>query len=235
MPTPLLTCDVHDNSFCVLGARQPFSLPVDIQLDPHVGILSSGVLSKGFIYTTIVAHNLIEAPSTGYSSIFWFKIDIRTTHVDHVASIVDSGNLDLGPDFDLGTSTVAVDQYGNMLINFQVSGPTLPQSFGVIGRKASDPPGTLRYPPKLIVRGELSYFYGAPSGSTRQGDYTGIQADPDCFTDPPVIGRPKCDFYGIGQHPLNTSFSPPGILTQWSTSIYRTAFHPGRVGPSTGP
>jgi hypothetical protein len=216
------------NLVCSILGRQPFPLDFENQLEIIEGTFATGVLSKGFIYTAVTTANIIEPPSVGYSSIIWLKIDVRTTNVTHTASVVDSGLLDLGRNFDLGFPAVSVDEYDNMLINFQVSGPTLPQSFGVIGRKDGDPPGTLRYPPKLVVKGAASYSSGGVP--TRQGDYTGLQADPDCFTEPfESIARPKCDFYGIGQHPLDGVFLEPGLLGRWSTSFYRATFHPKRT------
>jgi hypothetical protein len=69
--------------------------------------------------------------------------------------------------------SLAIDSFGNLLVHFSISSPTLYASMGYTGRRFNDPPNTIEPTIRLVKLGEESY-----TATPRWGDYSGVAIDP---------------------------------------------------------
>ena len=92
-------------------------------------------------------------------------------------TLVQSGNVDPGPDIYAWMPAIAVDGAGNMGIGFAMGGPNMHLGAGYTGRLASDPVGQTKLPVQELAAGEGGYQIVSGSRN-RWGDYTGLAVDP---------------------------------------------------------
>jgi len=72
--------------------------------------------------------------------------------------------------------SLAIDGFGNMLIHFSLSSPTLYASIGYTGRRFNDPPNTVESTVRIAKTGVESFIIAG--GQQRWGDYSGVAIDP---------------------------------------------------------
>ena len=102
----------------------------------------------------------------------------RTIFLPAVPTLVQSGNVDPGPQIHAWMPAVAVDGLGNLAIGFSLGGPQQYYGAGFTGRLATDPLGQTALPVTPLIAGRQNYQRLDSSGRNRWGDYSGLAVDP---------------------------------------------------------
>jgi uncharacterized repeat protein (TIGR01451 family) len=130
-------------------------------------------------YETLVFNHAVNADGAGLVGIRWYELR---------RSPVGTGSWTLNQQQTFspadGTSTyrwtgsIAMDMAGNMALGYNASNdgitphPTVFPCVRIVGRLASDPPGTMTTPEVHLVDG------GGANGGSRWGDYSMMRVDP---------------------------------------------------------
>ena len=101
----------------------------------------------------------------------WYEVDLGNWPTSGSPTLVQSGDIDLGPDIRTFFSSINVSPNGNAAITYSRSSPGEFISMGSAWRRACDPAGTM--PNSFIHK---SANTGETSG--RWGDYSAVQFDP---------------------------------------------------------
>lgn len=125
--------------------------------------------------TTTIAPS--SGDDAGQTTAHWLEVDTSTLSD---LSLLQQGNVG-GEDVATGAYTffpsLAVDKFGNMVIGFALSAPTLYPGAYYTGRQAGDPAGTLQ-PVETLAAG-VDYYVRTFGGSrNRWGDYSSVWLDP---------------------------------------------------------
>ena len=142
--------------------------------DPVGSVIMTGVWRDGSAW---VAHGILDpAIGDGENVVRWYEI--ATNNFPEVApTLVQSGNVDPGPDLHAWMPAIAADGAGNMAIGFALGGPNQYLGTGFTGRLASDPLGETVLPVAELAAGEGGYSL-ISGARNRWGDYTGMVIDP---------------------------------------------------------
>lgn len=133
--------------------------------------IMSGVVQGDRLWT---AHAIRDPAVDTETVVRWYEFDISGV----APTLVQTGNVDPGPDIHTWMTHINVDQDGDMGIAFSISGPNQFAGIGYTGRLASDPLGTTR-PVEIARTGDGSYSRFDGIGRNRWGDYSGLALDPD--------------------------------------------------------
>jgi hypothetical protein len=101
----------------------------------------------------------------------WYQIKTNDWPETGVPELIQSGDIDPGPDIRTFFTAIAPDGYGNAQMVFARSSPDEYISISKCGRLASDPLGTMRK--VTFIKNSSSPYNGS-----RWGDYSGISCDP---------------------------------------------------------
>lgn len=101
----------------------------------------------------------------------WYEIKTNNWPTSGAPTLVQSGDVQVGPGKHATFNSITADESGNALMTFASSSPTDYISIARCWRAATDPKGTMR--PPVIIRSNTS-----PYLSGRWGDYSGSAADP---------------------------------------------------------
>ena len=123
------------------------------------------------------AHGIVDPEiGDGENVVRWYEV-ATNNYPEAEPTLVQSGNVDPGPDVHAWMPAIAVDGAGNMAVGFALGGPNQYFGAGYTGRLATDPLGETVLPVSELVDGEGSY--SLVSGTrNRWGDYTGMVVDP---------------------------------------------------------
>lgn len=148
-------------------------------LDAGDGRVTSAVVAGDYLYAVFEVQ-----PANGKTpAVEWAKVNISDpAHPSLAAKGFIDGNL-LSPGAATFNGSIAVDANGDVLINFNASGPKLMPSDYFVVHHAGDPDGGFTSP--VLYKASTS-FYEEPAGvslgldgSTRWGDYSTAVADPN--------------------------------------------------------
>ncbi len=144
-------------------------------LDSIDSRIMTGVWRNGSAW---FAHSIRE-PSLGDDEAVarWYEVDTNS-FPSGTPTLVQSGNVDPGPELQAWMPALAVDGNDNLAIGFSLAGSTLNASAAFTGRLASDPAGTTVLPVVTYAAGEGSYSLIDSGGRNRWGDYSGLVVDP---------------------------------------------------------
>ena len=126
--------------------------------------IMSGVVRDQSLWT---AHAIRDPAIDNETVVRWYEFDV-SGFPGGLPTLVQSGNVDPGPDIHTWMAHINADAAGNMGIGFSVSGPNMYGSIGYTGRLATDPPGTTR-PYKIARGGEDAYSRLDAIGRNRWG------------------------------------------------------------------
>lgn len=164
-------------------ARQPGiaggSLPASLQSSAQPAI-------TGYRMVWAIAHNI----SAVQIVIRWFEFDLSAFSQTGVITLVQSGDLFVDAQTDLIIPSISIDEDGNIMLSFQMTGYNLFPNQAYVTRLASDPLGTMRMPPIVTAPGRNSFITG-------NGD--GMQSTQSLVLDP--VDRKT--FYAFGTNPDN--------------------------------
>ncbi|MET3907538.1 hypothetical protein ABID59_001879 [Bradyrhizobium sp. S3.3.6] len=136
---------------------------------------------QGLAYTSSGGHNYVygvseATPSAGgLAQIEWFKLDVTDpTNPQYVIGNVISG-ASIGTGVAVFTPSIAVDQNGDVLINFSASGPNMYPSdyYTVLGAGASD------FTAPTLYQASTTFFDSGALNDQRWGTYSTAIADPN--------------------------------------------------------
>ncbi len=158
-----------------------FAEPVDVpqkgspsKADTIGTRVSTGVWRDGSAW---FAQAITEPGGDGETLVRWYEV---ATNAFPVADpiLVQSGNVDPGPDRYAWMPAVAVDGEGNLGIGVSVGGSN--EFFGAAftGRLVDDPPGITALPLVTLAEGVGTYELNDTFGRNRWGDYSGLVVDP---------------------------------------------------------
>lgn len=159
------------------GIRQapPLTNPFEEPIIPIENIpitINNGVLADDMLW---LSHNVLSEDDERYVA-RWYQIDVSKLYCGK-AKLVQQGNVDDGVN-DIYYSAINVDKHGNMGIEFCISGPYQWPAIAYTGRLNDDPKGTVRFPLRYAIGGDLYYQTTAGGGRNRYGDYTALAMDP---------------------------------------------------------
>ncbi len=142
--------------------------------DPVGSRIMTGVWRDGSAW---VAHGILDpAIGDGENVARWYEV-ATNNFPEAEPTLVQSGNVDPGPDLHAWMPAIAADGAGNMAIGFALGGPNQYLGAGFTGRLATDPLGETVLPVAELAAGEGGY--SLVSGTrNRWGDYTGMVIDP---------------------------------------------------------
>jgi hypothetical protein len=149
----------------------------------------SGVVRNGSLWT---AHAISDPAVDGEAVVRWYQFDV-TGFPGSGATLIQSGNVDPGPDIHTWMTHINVDASGNMGIGFSIGGPTQYAAIGYTGRLANDPLGTTE-PVRTARVGKGNYQQIDGGGRNRWGDYSGLAIDPD-----------GCTFWQFHEYPTSAN------------------------------
>ena len=136
---------------------------------------------QGLAYTSSGGHNYVYGVSEampsagGLAQIEWFKLDVTDpTNPQFVIGNVISG-ASIGTGVAVFTPSIAVDQNGDVLINFSASGPNMYPSdyYTVLGAGASD------FTAPTLYQASTTFFDSGALNDQRWGTYSTAIADPN--------------------------------------------------------
>jgi len=112
-----------------------------------------------------------QDPVSGNANVRWYQIDAATNTLLQEGTISD-------PDLDLYYPSIAVNEFGNVVIGMTGSSETVfPSAYALVGQTAA---GTTTFgDPLLLASGVASYERLDGSGRNRWGDYSATQVDPN--------------------------------------------------------
>jgi hypothetical protein len=102
----------------------------------------------------------------------WYEIDMANWPLSGAPSLLQSGDVDLGPGVRTSFGSIAVDSQGAIALTYTRSSPTEFLAMARSYRLPGDPPGVLT--PSVTMRSS-----NAPNFLSRWGDYSGAVADPN--------------------------------------------------------
>jgi hypothetical protein len=137
----------------------------------------SGVKRNGSLWT---AHAISDPAVDGEAVVRWYQFDV-TAFSGSGAALIQSGNVDAGPDIHTWMPHINIDAAGNMGVGFSIGGPSQYAAIGYTGRLAGDPLGMTR-PVRTAHAGSGNYQKLDGIGRNRWGDYSGLAIDPDGCT-----------------------------------------------------
>jgi len=120
-------------------------------------------------HETIVGACVTDVDGTDHAGTRWFEL--RRTGGAGAWSLHQEGTIALDEDHRWASS-ISMDKNGNIALAYNTTGPTTFTSIRYIGRKASDPLGTMPEGEHEAVAGT------ANNSSTRWGDYSAMTLDP---------------------------------------------------------
>jgi len=145
----------------------------------------------------------------------WYEIKTNDWPSSGVPELVQSGDIDPGPDIRTFFTSIAADGYSNAAMCFARSSPNEYISMARCMRLSSDPLGTMR-DVVIVKNSSAPYNYG------RWGDYSGVNCDPS----------DDCTFW------MHAEYTPGG--NSWNTWIScckapnRPPDPPAIAGPTIG-
>jgi uncharacterized repeat protein (TIGR01451 family) len=150
------------------------------------------------------AVHAVMGSSGANSALRWYEIDEPTN------TVLQTGLID-DPDRDFHEPSIAVNEYGDVMIGYTCSGPTLAASTCVsVGETTGG--ATTFEPPQILAIG-AGYYYREGSGTrNRWGDYSATVLDP---TD-------SCTFYAFQEFVAVAAPSTAGPAQdggQWGTQV----------------
>ncbi len=101
----------------------------------------------------------------------WYEIKTNEWPSNGVPELIQSGDIDPGPDIRTFFTAISADIYGNAAMCFARSSPNEYISIARCTRRADDPLGTMR--DVIIIKNS-----SAPYTPGRWGDYSGVSCDP---------------------------------------------------------
>jgi len=101
----------------------------------------------------------------------WYEIRTNGWPSGGTPELIQSGEVDPGPEVRTFFNSISVDAYGNAAMCFSRSSPSEYISMARVMRLATDPPGTMRSPVTLKES-------TAPYPFNRWGDYSAVSVDP---------------------------------------------------------
>ncbi len=138
--------------------------------------------NKALYLTTTI--NPEAGPDAGQATAHWFQLDtssvLTSASPAGLITLADQGNIggeDIAPDTTTFFPSVAVNRAGDVKFGFSASAATIFADAFATGRRAADPPGTVR-PSETIKAGKDSYIRTFGGSRNRWGDYSGISVDP---------------------------------------------------------
>ncbi|TYL89684.1 hypothetical protein FXB40_34220, partial [Bradyrhizobium rifense] len=169
---------------------------------------------QGLAYTSSGGHNYVYGVSEampsagGLAQIEWFKLDVTDpTNPQYVIGNVISG-ASIGTGVAVFTPSIAVDQNGDVLINFSASGPNMYPSdyYTVLGAGASD------FTAPTLYQASTTFFDSGALNDQRWGTYSTAIADPN---------NPN-GFWISGEYVANG---------WWQTAVAQVSVHPDTTAP----
>ncbi|MEM9645150.1 MAG: hypothetical protein AAF989_09155, partial [Planctomycetota bacterium] len=123
------------------------------------------------------AHGIIDPTSgDGENVARWYEVSTNQFPTNN-PTLVQSGNVDPGPDVHAWMPAIAVDGSNNMAIGFSTGGPNQFFGAGFAGRLNDDPLGFTSEVREYATG--LANYEGVDSvGRNRWGDYSGLAIDP---------------------------------------------------------
>ncbi|TYL83074.1 Ig-like domain-containing protein [Bradyrhizobium cytisi] len=169
---------------------------------------------QGLAFTSSGGHNYVYGVSEampsagGLAQIEWFKLDVTDpTNPQYVMGNVISG-ASIGTGVAVFTPSIAVDQNGDVLINFSASGPNMYPSdyYTVLGAGASD------FTAPTLYQASSTFFDSGALNDQRWGTYSTAIADPN---------NPN-GFWISGEYVANG---------WWQTAVAQVSVHPDTTAP----
>ncbi|WP_195179097.1 S-layer family protein [Mesorhizobium sp. INR15] len=103
----------------------------NVLLDVNDGRIGNLVYANGFLYGT----NEIQSPGSSVPSVHWFKIDVSNPASPVMAAQGTISGDTIGANVATFNGSIAVDAAGDVIINFNASGPNmLPSDYYVLGK-----------------------------------------------------------------------------------------------------
>ena len=152
------------------GVLQP--PPDDYELDTFNEIVINAVVYKNSIWCV-----QMWSPEPGRVITRWYELDITNYFTDNQVTIKQFGDINPCPSpggsfLNTTYPAINVDRDGNMAIAFTLVGREQYATVAYTGRLACDPPGTVRYPFQIALKGTSTY------DQYRWGDYINLPIDP---------------------------------------------------------
>jgi hypothetical protein len=169
--------DIEDSSIVPIDYASPQRGTV-APIDGGDRRITSVVWRNNSLYATTVIYPT-SGPDTNQVTTHWFRFN--TSNAD-MLPLADQGNIG-GEELGFAAHTiwpaVNVDTYGNMVVSFSATGPTLyPGSYYAV-RTPTDPAGTVRMAGTLAAGQDVFALGGNTATSqNRWGDYTSVALDP---------------------------------------------------------
>ena len=201
--TPYVVTLPREISITNIGAyaRQPS--PIIPQGLIFINIPNNGVVYKDSMWVAF-ANNV----SSVHTVISIMEFDLSNVWATNEVTLRQFIDLDPGIDLDVGYPSLDINEEGDVMINFAISGPNQYIATGFTGRLATDPLNTIRYPVQIWLPGNSTYLSQGQNqtNSNRWLDYTGAMFDP--------VDRET--FYMFSNCPdPRVGVMPDGVTTQW--------------------
>jgi hypothetical protein len=177
------------------GARQPHPSGRTIEnVNPR---FVSNVFEQG---DSLWAVHAVQGTS-GSSAVRWYEIDETTDTVIQTGLIEDANE-------DYHEPSIAVNEYGKVIVGYTCSGPSLnPSSCVSIGETSGG--GTTTFEPRMVLQlGDGYYYRESAPGRNRWGDYSATVLDPD----------DSCTFWTFQEFVETSATGNPGPDTCSTTS-----------------
>ena len=189
------------------AARQPNPGGTALTLENVAPRFVGNVFELG---DSLWAVHAVMGSSGANSALRWYEIDEPTN------TVLQTGLID-DPDRDFHEPSIAVNEFGDVVIGYTCSGPTLAASSCVsVGETAGAV--TVFEPPQILAIG-AGYYYREGSGTrNRWGDYSATVLDP---TD-------SCTFYAFQEFVAVAAPSTAGPAQdggQWGTQVTELTFN----------
>ncbi|MBP7821283.1 MAG: hypothetical protein KA010_00075 [Saprospiraceae bacterium] len=120
-------------------------------------------------YESIVLNHVVDIDGNDTAGLRWYELRKNTDAQDW--SIYQQGTIGLD-DNSRFMGAIDIDANGNIALGYSVSSSTIYPSLRIIGRRNSDPLGTMTLDETLLKSGE------AASSTERWGDYSAMNVDP---------------------------------------------------------
>lgn len=170
--------DIDDTSVFPIEDMSP-QRGTDVMINGGDRRVTSVVWRDNSLYATTVVFPSAW-PETNQVTTHWFRFDTSNTNIIGLADQGNVGGEELGFAAHTIWPAVNVDQYGNMVVGFSATGPTLYPGAYYAVRTPSDPAGTLRVPGTLAA-GLDAFALVADTdddGGVGWGEYTSVALDP---------------------------------------------------------
>jgi hypothetical protein len=200
-----------------LGGRQP---------NPPIGTMYPLSLSSAAIGTAVVqvgtslwaVHHV--RGSADNTAARWYEIDEESN------TVVQSGLIE-DPALDFIYPSIAVNEFGQVVIGYTCTGPALYASAcASVGETVG---GVTEFDPPILLRQGVGYYdVRGPDGRNRWGDYSATVTDPDA----PCVFWTFQEFVARGAEALPGAV-PPLLGGAWGTEASQIVFSSCPVPPTT--